>query len=154
MDLLESMKEQMNKTIRRELEHLKQDWKQELKEMEVYEKEFSTYLWMRILQDHVYFKMSNALDVSDPKEWPSFENLVTEYENTFDVDILTKTDLDHLRAATDRTKANGLVYPDLTDFKATQLSWRALYARLEEEGKEEEQGRYRRYYQFAIGDVE
>ena len=122
--------------------------------MEVYEKEFSIYLWMRILQDSVYFKMSNALDISDPKEWPSFENLITEYENTFDVDVLTKTDLDHLRAVTDPTKVNGLVHLDMMDFKATQLSWRALNAQLEKEGKEEEQGRYRRYYQFAIEDVE
>lgn len=124
-----------------------------LKETTVYERELTTYLWMRTLQDRVYYKMSNALmNVGDTRAWPNFEALVNDYEKKFTVQVLTDNDLFHLRAATDRDIANIHSHPDMTDMKAARLGWKALKFRLEEEGMSEEKARYSRYYEFATGE--
>lgn len=122
-----------------------------LKEITKYEREFSTYLWMRTLQDLVYYKMSTIMNVEDVKAWSSFEMLVDEYSGNNTVDILTSRDLDHLKKATDRATANSHAHPDLKDKRAAELRWKALDARLEEDGMVEERERYKRYYEFARG---
>jgi len=92
------------------------------------------------------------MNEEDVKAWPSFEVLVNECSDNNTIDILTPSDLDHLRKATDRATANSHAHPDLKDKKAAELRWKALDARLEEDGMIEERERYKRYYEFAKGD--
>jgi len=65
-------------------QQLKEDLRTELMGMVQYEKDFMRYLWMRVIQDRVYMHMSDSIAPgSDPKQWASFADLVTEYESNF-----------------------------------------------------------------------
>jgi hypothetical protein len=142
--LLNNMKEDLAQSIDKKVQ-------KSLKERTKYQREFHSYMWMRILQDLVYAKMSTSMNVEDVKAWSSFEKLVDAYSGNNTVDILTSSDLDHLKNATDRTRANSYAHPDLKDKKAAELGWKALDDMLEEDGKVEERKRYKRYYEFARG---
>ena len=153
-DVTEAIKAQNDKADKKQHEKLKRELRKEFEEMVDYEKVFTRMMWMRIIQDQVYYKMSDSLQPGAvPKEWPPFSDLVSDYEETYSADILTDTDLHHLRSATNRTRANDLVHPGFKDFEAVRMSWRGLDARLAADGLEEERLRYRRYYQFATGDL-
>jgi hypothetical protein len=85
-DFVESMEAIVDKKVQKSL-----------KERTKYEREFSSYLWMRTLQDLVYYKMSSSMNEADVKAWSSFEVLVNEYSDNNTTHILTPGDLDHLR---------------------------------------------------------
>jgi hypothetical protein len=117
-----------------------------------YEKEFIKFLWMRIIQDNVYGRMSESLvQGSEPKDWISFAELVNEYADSYEIEILTPADLAHLRNPPDRETANELIHPSYTDLEATKQSWTGLNARLSGDGLEVTRDRYERFYTFATG---
>jgi hypothetical protein len=117
-----------------------------------YEKDFTKFVWMRIIQDNVYSRMSQHLKPgSTPKDWNSFAQLVNAYEETYVKGILTTTDLNHLRNPVDRETANQLIHPSYTDLEAIKKSWSGLNARLRGDGLEEMRDQYERFYSFASG---
>jgi len=117
-----------------------------------FEKDFTRFLWMRIIQDQVYTRMSESLHPgSEPKEWATFAELVQDYEQAYEIDVLTQNDLMHLRNATDRETANQLIHPSFTDREAIRKSWTGLEARLRGDGLEDLRSRYERFYMFATG---
>lgn len=129
---------------------LLEDLRAEFEGIVKYEKDFTRFLWMRVIQDHVYKRMSERiLHGSDPKEWNSFTDLVSEYESIYDIDILTQSDLLHLRNSTHRETANDLIHPSLTDVEGIKKCWTGLEARLRGDGLEEEREQYERFYLFA-----
>ena len=62
-------------------------------------REFAVYMWMRHLQDSVYYAMSSAMGKEDLKGWGGFDKLVDMYENKFTVEILLPSDIEHLKSA-------------------------------------------------------
>ena len=113
-------------------------------------RDFAIYMFMRYIQDTVYYAMSRDLGKDDFKSWPGgFEELVDKYVRTHKVEILTPSDIVALRAAIDRDKANQYAYPPMKDVVVQELRWRSLENLLEDEGMGEEKERYGRYFQFA-----
>ena len=90
----------------------RKDFPKTLMEVTQCEREFSTYMWMRSLEDRVYKKMAKDLGRDDPKSWPSYKDLVDKYVAKCDVNILTANDFHHLREATHRETANTHAHPD------------------------------------------
>ena len=99
-------------------------------------------------QDSVYYAMSTAMG-KDLKGWGGFDELVDKYEKKFTIEILLPSDIEHLKSATDRDKANAHAHPQMRDQKSQELRWRSLDTLLkEEDGMDEERERYQRYFEF------
>jgi len=145
-----TLDEKNQKRVERLHDRLKEELKSEFEEMVQYEKDFTRYLWMRIIQDCVYMRMAHALSPgSDSKDWDSFDDLVSAYVSTFKVSVLTESDLHHLRNSTHRNIANDLIHPRLFDLDGIRRSWNGLDARLRGDGLEELRSEYGRYFTFA-----
>lgn len=80
------------------------------------------------------------------------EDLMSWWINTrkkFTIEILLPSDIEHLKSATDRDKANAHAHPQMRDQKSQELRWRSLDTLLkEEDGMDEERERYQRYFEF------
>ena len=63
--------------------------------------EFAAYMWMRYLQDSVYYAMSRAMGKEDFKGWGGIDKPVDMYESKFKIEILLPTDIEHLKSASD-----------------------------------------------------
>jgi hypothetical protein len=143
------VKEDLEEALERKMDKRLAEFEKALKARTKYYREFAAYMWMRHLQDSVYYAMSSAMGKEDFREWGGFNQLVDVYENKFIIEILLPSDIQHLKSATDREKANTHAHPNMRDPKSQELRWRSLDALLEEEdGMDEERGRYRRYFEF------
>jgi hypothetical protein len=93
--------------------------------------------------------MSSDMGREDFKGWGGFDKLVDRYESRFTIEILLPSDIEHLKSATDREKANTHAHPGMRDQKAQELRWRCLDTLLSEDDEmDEKRERYRRYFEF------
>ena len=143
------VKEDLEEALERKMDKRLAEFEKGLKARTKDYREFAAYMWMRHLQDSVYYAMSSAMGKEDFKGWGGFDKLVDIYESKFTIEILLPSDIEHLKSATDRDKANAHAHPKMRDQKSQELRWRSLDTLLkEEDGMDEERGRYRRYFEF------
>lgn len=144
------MKEDIEEALEIKAKKLLAEFQEDLKSRTKYYREFAVYMWMRHLQDSVFYAMSSAMGKEDFKGWGGFDQLVDTYTRKFVIEILLPSDIEHLKSATDRDKANAYAHPKIRDLKAQELRWRSLDSLLKEDPEmDEERARYKRYFEFV-----
>jgi len=143
------MKEDVEEAAETKVKKLLAEFQKDLKSRTKDFREFAAYMWMRHLQDSVYYAMSSAMGKEDFKEWGGFDQLVDTYTSKFTIEILLPSDIERLKSATDRDKANAHAHPKMRDRKSQELRWRSLDSLLKEDPEmDEERARYQRYFEF------
>jgi hypothetical protein len=143
------VKEDIEEALERKMDKRLAEFEKSLKARTKDYCDFAAYIWMRHLQDSVYYAMSSDMGREDFTGWGGFDKLVDMYESRFTIEILLPSDIEHLKRATDREKANTHARPKMRDQKAQELRWRCLDTLLREDDEmDEERERYRRYFEF------
>jgi hypothetical protein len=143
------VKEDVEEALERKMDKRLAEFEKSLKVRTKDYCDFAAYIWMRHLQDSVYYAMSSDMGREDFTGWGGFDKLVDMYESRFTIEILLPSDIEHLKRATDREKANTHARPKMRDQKAQELRWRCLDTLLREDDEmDEERERYRRYFEF------